>query len=646
MGRRTKRNAARDKKATAHAGTGLWWRLGVIVIAGGLAYANSLSGPFMLDDTYSVVENPTIHQWSRPASVLFPPRNSPVAGRPAVNLSFAINYAIGGLAPYGYHLANIALHLLCALLVFGILRRTISVNFAFAAALIWTLHPLNSEVVDYLTERSESMMTLGYLLTLYASVRAASRDRVRMWQTVAVLACAMGMASKESMVTAPLIVILYDRIFLFDSLKEAVHRRWRFYLALAATWVLLAGLMWSGPRANTVGFSTKITPWTYLLNQTVMIAQYLRRAIWPRSLVLNYGWPLPLTLGDVIPYALLIVALVAATVIALTRWPKLGFWGAWFFITLAPTSTIVPIASEVGAERRMYLPLVAVVVLMIIGVMWLWEHLPASQLRLTPYAAPVALAVVSMALAAGTIARNREYTSTLTLAQTVLERWPSSMAHYLVGTESITAGLREEGVAHLRQATGDIPRAHYTLGWVLFNDGKLDEAIRELQTFVAEQPLALEAVPARAFMGQAYGKQGRWADAAEQYRLVLTMQPSNVDAQNLLAEALFSQGKFDEAIARYRQYLELRPNDWQALTNAGIALIGSGKLDEAIVLFRRAAEINPMHGQTQRNLANALYDHGDLAQARASFERALQVDPADTEARDGLRRILQATRNP
>src|SRR6185436_12269087 len=111
------------------------------------------------------------------------------------------------------------------------------------------------------------------------------------------------------------------------------------------TWLITAALMWSGPRIHSAGFAAGVSPWTYLMNQTVMIARYLRLAVWPRSLVLAYGIPLPLSVGDVVVPALLIVGLLALTAVALVRRPLLGFLGLWFFVTLAPTSTIVPIAT-------------------------------------------------------------------------------------------------------------------------------------------------------------------------------------------------------------------------------------------------------------------------------------------------------------
>ena len=400
---------------------GIGWRVAVIALAVALSYANSLQGPFVIDDQAAIVQNEQIRVLSRLGDVLLPESESPVAGRPLVNLSFALNYAAGGLDVRGYHAVNIALHLACALLAFGLIRRTLelerlrrhfdgsAINLAFAAALLWAVHPLNSEVVDYLTQRSESLMAAFYLSTMYAANRALTEPRKRAWQALAVVSCALGMLCKESMATAPVMVVLYDRVFAFDSWRDAVRNRLLLYVALAATCLIFVAIILGGARSGVAGFSSGVSPWTYLLNQTMVIAHYLRLSFWPKGLVVFYGWPAPLTFGDVVPYAILILALIAVTIAALARAPAVGFLGAWFFLTLAPASSVVPVATEVGAERRMYLPLLALVMLTVAGAHAAWKHRPAIRtLDLVPM---LALVGVAGALAAATVARNREYAS-------------------------------------------------------------------------------------------------------------------------------------------------------------------------------------------------------------------------------------------
>ncbi len=175
------------------------------------------------------------------------------------------------------------------------------------------------------------------------------------------------MGAKESMVTAPLVVVLFDRVFLFDSFRAALAARWRLYVGLALTWLVLAVQLVGNPRSGSAGFGAGISVWTYLLNQSVMIVRYLRLAVWPSDLVINYGSPVPYSLGDVFPQAAVVLALLVLTIAAF-RWnPRAAFLAAVFFITLAPSSSFVPIATEAGAERRMYLPLMALATAIVVS---------------------------------------------------------------------------------------------------------------------------------------------------------------------------------------------------------------------------------------------------------------------------------------
>jgi len=651
------------------------------------AYANSLNGPFMFDDREAILDNPSIRTLWPPGVVLFPERELPVSGRPLANLSLAMNYAWSGFDVFSYHLVNLTIHCLSALLLFGIVRRTLelpsiaealrrrSVTLAFVAALIWAIHPLNTETVNYVTQRTELLMGLCYLLVIYGSLRAAtSQTRVR-WLTVATIAAAAGMASKESMVTAPLMVVWFDRTFLFASIRDAFRERWRFYLGLSATWLLLAALMSSGPRTHSAGLNAGVTPWNYLLNQAPMITRYLRLAFWPTALVIYYGKPVQLTLSDVLPQAILILSMLGTTLFAIVRWPATGFLGAWVFITLAPTSSIVPIATEVGAERRMYLPLMGTVILLVVAGAYLHDKFAlrsgnGRRSALIGRASAATVALLLIALGATTIARNREYRSTLLLARTVAERYPSDAARYMLGMELNRAGLFDEAVSELRQAAPRETRAYYPLGVTLFNQGRLDEALNAFHQYVVAQPHLLEVLSARDLMGQAYARKRQWNEAADQYRTLIQMKPAESAYHGQLAECLFNLEKYQEAADEYTLYLERRPSDINALTNLGVAMVGLGRPHEASSAFRRVVTLDPSNGSGQKNLANALADErlaqealphareavrllpndagahevlgrslllsGDPVGARAEFERALQLDPANEYARNGL----------
>lgn len=581
------------------------WHALALVLAAILCYANSLSGPFVFDDRGTIVDNRTIENlWSR--QVLAAPRETPAAGRPVVNVSFALNYAFGERDVTGYHVVNVALHTACALLIFGILRRSMaSASIPFAAALIWTVHPLATEAVNYVTQRTELMMALFYLLTLYASIRAHGLRRAR-WAFIAVAACALGMASKESMVSAPLLVAIYDRIFLFASWREALRARGRLYAGLAAGWLVLAALLWTSPRGLSAGFSAHdADAWTYLLNQTVMITRYLWLAIWPRALTLYYGWPLELSLTQVLPQALFVTALLAATAVALWRAPKLGFLGVWFFAMLAPTSSIVPIATEVGAERRMYLALAAVVVLAVIA----WDRLIGTIGRgdRRKWGNAAALAIVVALLAAGTVLRNVEYRSSLRLAETSVERWPTPGAHSMLGTELAAAGRLPEAESHLRTAASVHPPAQYYLGTVLMARGHRAEAIDQFKAYLETQPPALDqAYLARGLLADTLIKERRIPEAERELRVMLDVRPDDVEAMGMLGSVLVRDQRFEEALPVYRRAAAARPNDPQTLGGLGIALASTGRVDEAIAVFQRAVEIDPRNAHARQNLQRAL----------------------------------------
>jgi tetratricopeptide (TPR) repeat protein len=622
----------------------------LIALAAIASYGNSLSNPFVFDDRYAIVENASLRS---PAQAMAQPRNTPLAARPLVALTFALNYQLGGLEVGGYHAANIAIHLCTALLLFGVVRRTLLTprlrteyggrdrELAFAIALVWVVHPLGSEAVDYLTQRTESLMAVMCLLTLYAGVRSLDEGGWGRWHSTAVVACALGMASKESMVVAPLLVVLYDRTFAFDGVGEALRKRWHLYTGLALTWLVLAFLNLSGPRSGSAGFATGVDPLTYLMNQAVMITRYLRLTLWPTSLVINYGTPAPLTIDQVLPQAALVAALLILLVIALVRWPMAGHLGAWIALTLAPTSSVIPIATEVGAERRMYLPLMAAVAAAVLAV-----HRIASR-RVAPRVQAAALVGVAVALGVTTCARNREYASALTLAQTTLARWPTPAAHGLVGTELATLGRDDEALPELRLGAPADPRARYHLVTTLFNRKEYEAAVRELETLAREHPLREEVPLARRVIGQIYAVQRRWPDAVAQFRLVLSMVPSDQTTKRLLIQALMDQGialgragQPPEAIASLREAVELDPSNATARQNLATALLDSGDPAGAIDEARRAVATGGANAAAYDLIGRALALQGRYDEAVEHLQRALALSPGDADFQDDLRQVL------
>ena len=379
-----------------------------IIMAGVIAYYNSLRAPFIFDDRYHIVENARIRELWPLGQLLFH------TSRPVVILSLAVNYALGGLNPLGYHIFNLGVHILAALVLYGIVRRTLVSLvqgpqwLAALIALIWVVHPIQTESVTYTIQRGESLMGLFYLLTLYCVIRIAGSANGVWWKAAAVGSCLLGMGTKGGvMLTAPVVILLYDRVFISRSWSELARERWGLYASLAATWLSYPLMLAAAPEEwkESAGFGyAGASSLQYALSQPKVTLHYLRLAVWPDQLCLDLGWPVARGAGEILPYLVVLGGLAAATLMAWRKRPALAFLGAWFFIILIPTSSFVPIA-DVAVEHRMYLPLAAVVSLAVIGSFLLVR---SDSFRRFGWIAGGLVVVILMVV---TIQRNGDYAS-------------------------------------------------------------------------------------------------------------------------------------------------------------------------------------------------------------------------------------------
>ena len=243
-----------------------WMGAALIALAAWAAYQRSFSIPFVFDDHAAIETNPSIARLWPMAPALSPPSDGrAVTNRPVVNLSFAINRAMGGFAVRGYHATNLAIHVVAGLALFAVLRRTLRLPalakpfgeaafpLALSSALIWTVHPLQTESVSFIVQRTESLVGCWYLLVLYCFVRGLDSRLPAVWQALAVIVCLLGMATKEVMVSAPLMVLVYDRTFVSGTFQAAWARHGKLHAALAATWLLLLYLVSTGHGTRSLG---------------------------------------------------------------------------------------------------------------------------------------------------------------------------------------------------------------------------------------------------------------------------------------------------------------------------------------------------------------------------------------------------------
>jgi protein O-mannosyl-transferase len=569
------------------------------------AYATSLTNGFVFDDAPGIVRNTTIRHLTDWRAVLSPPPKAAGAGgRPLVNLTLALNYALGGLDARGYHLVNLGIHVLAALVLFGLLRRTLArpvleprvagaaLPLAAGIALLWALHPLVTESVTFTIQRNESLMGLFYLLTLYAFVRAADAPPgpAARWRRAMAAACLLGMLSKEVMATAPVIVVLYDRTFVSGTFREAWRRHGRWHLALAATWLPLALLVWRGAeRGGTVGFGLGVSSWHYLLTQCRAIVLYLRLAVWPHPLVADYGTAVDTRWLAVLPQGLLLVALAGATLLALWRRPVIGFAGAWFFAILAPSSSVVPLTTQTMAEHRMYLPLIAVVAAAVLGL-----HRLAGR-RIFP-----ALLALAPAFGVLTARRNAAYRDEVTFWRRVIAAEPGNF------------------------------RAHNDLAIALSSAGEAADAVEQFRAALRLDP---DNTDAHYNLGTEYAVLGQDAAATHEFEETLRLDPASADAEVNLGNVLLRAGRPAEAMTRFKAARHLRPDLVPAAMGIGNSWLKLGRPAEAIDAYQAALRLDPRHVTAYYNLGNAYLHSGRYAEAIAAYDEALRLDPELAQAR-------------
>jgi tetratricopeptide (TPR) repeat protein/4-amino-4-deoxy-L-arabinose transferase-like glycosyltransferase len=655
---------------------------GLLALAVFVVYANALRGPWILDDRVIVVGNQSIRSLWHLGRVLHPPREGvPVEGRPLFNLTLAINYALGGEKVWGYHLFNVALHALNVLLLYGLVRRTLrlpsvaqrfaaaSRPLAFAVALLWAAHPLATAAVDYVSQRSELLTAACYLLTLYCLVRS-SEGRRWVWQGAAVVACAAGMASKEVMASAPLVALLYDRVFLSESWKECFRRRGWLYGGLAATWGLLAVLViGTGTRGDTAGFGGEISAWHYALTQCVALVTYLKLSIWPSPLIFDYGSDPAKGLGDVWMQAVLVLALLVGVGVCFRRWPWVGFLGVMWFAVLAPSSSFVPIHTQTIAEHRSYLPLAAVVTVAVIGAFELMRT-PASGRRLRV----VAVAVVVLVFGGLTMARNRDYRTSVSIWSDTLAKRPTNArawnsrgnAYHAAGDddsaiadftecirlkpaklEDAVAGYNNRGneyAAHQRyeEAIADFTRAlqlyraakiYHNRAAAYLQLGRFEDAVNDFGRALELTPPGDATAVAEAYSdrGSALAMDGRRTEAIADFTEAIRRDGNLAIAWYNRGNIVRVDGHYDQCIADCTRALELKPDDAMAFYVRGLAYTATGRVDRAIADYDEAVRLKPELAIAYSARGASYMDRGDYDKAWADARRVRELGGASND---------------
>lgn len=656
--------------------------IALLVAAVTLAYAQTFSVPFVFDDIDAIQTNPTIREWSRAFSPLT--RFGDTAeGRPVYNASLAVSYSLSGLEVWGHHLVNLGIHqvnvVLVYLLVGGVLTAVAAreagrdgaapessdaarVRWLYGAAIagLWGLHPLCTQAVTYLSQRAESLAAMWALLTLFGVLQAVrandpptspvsrteSDERRRggatlAWSAVAVLACWAGMGTKEVCVSLPLFAIGLHRVYLATNWHD-VRRYWWLYLGLMSSWLWIAALLWETKgRSGTVSVGQSITPMDYLLAQGYAILRYLQLTFWPVGQVFDYGVELPATGSVAVMCSAVVASMLIVTMIGLWKRPRVAFPAAVAWLWLAPSSSVIPVVTQTMSEHRMYLPLLAVVIIAA------WA-MPASVVgRSTTLAGRLscerglllAIAVLCVVLGAVTFARNTVYLTTAGLWADVTAKWPqNARARWITETNyvlTLPTADQSPYLAQLMVPAGKPERVAFLAGraGAFARVGEIERALADLNEAVELDPTASRLFSQR---GQLRERAGDVALAIDDYSRAIELDPGYSQAISHRAIAIARTGDVERGIQELSRAITISPHFAEAWYNRGILRAQSGQpkaaaedLQRALWLTAddlRAGEV--LARKAMLSLSIVLQQLGRGGEAAAELRRQLRLNPA------------------
>jgi tetratricopeptide (TPR) repeat protein len=445
------------------------------------------------------------------------------------------------------------------------------------------------------------MMAMFYLMTIYCVIRAETSLHKFSWYALAVATCMVGFASKEVMVTAPLVILVYDRVFLSDSFRQAFRKRWHLYAMLCLVYffaIAEARMINDVPGSNAAGTFSM----SYGITQCRVIARYLRLSVWPHPLCIDYGWSPVKDLAPTVPSVALIALLGIGSLMALRYAPWFGFIGISFFAILAPSSSFL-VRPDPVFEHRMYLPLALLVIGVVAGIYEIFWRLQARRVfssRAGTYLMVSLAAAVVAGLAIATHFRNRDYQSPELILGQAIERYPDNIRPYVGLTRKLCSdGRYQEAVAYCGKALNQLP------------------------VFTGTDRAALLALQ-------------RTDDCSTIYRQVFYYSM----IQNNLALALQRQGKLAESACHFAEALRMTPGNLSAHMNLGSVLFSLGRTQEAIDKYRYVVSLSPSDVDAHQCLAESLLWTGDLQGAVDSYNAVLRLDPHNVLALTRLAWIL------
>jgi len=601
--------------------------LALIIVVGLLIYANTFNAPFLFDDKPNILQNPFIRVTHIDIDDLKDVLQSRSAHRPFANLTFALNYYFHQYDQTGYHIVNLAIHLISAFLVFLITRQTLSLLrfektwIAIPVALLWLVNPVHTQSVTYIVQRMNSMAAMFYMLAMACYIQGrliqcrgtGTTRRQTLLFTGAVLAGLFGILSKEITVTLPVMLFLYEWYFFQNLDRNWFRKQTIWIIMLAAAFFILAMIYLKGDPLGeiTSKYAKKhFTVAQRLLTEPGVVLYYLSLLFFPSPDRLRIVYQIFPSTSLFSPFATLLsfaglAGLIGAVFLLRHRHRLTSFAIAWFLVTLSLESSIIPLA--LAFEHRAYLP--SVFPFIALG-SYLFSH-TTVQKAMTVICAGILLCGI------WTWQRNIVWTDQVVFWTDAAMKAPKDARTYNnLGRAYWEKGELEIALDKFRDSLKNNFR------WSPAQDDAFAKAHSNIGLTLVDLKRPTEAIP---YLKQAIG-----------------LNPTIEDAHFKLGVAFEILGEIKKAESSYAQVLKLNSFNEKAHNNIGLIKMNHGQVDDAITHFKRALAIDPYFENSYNNMGVACYKNGQAERALSYFRKALALNPDYSNASDNLDRATRA----